>query len=91
MHRAGRLAATHRYEGTLVFSGHYVHGFLRSCLTRQPKTYTLRYPGPAGTGSTLLERAVLYADTENAIRQLAVRLTGNKSEPLSVKADEALS
>jgi len=91
MQRQGGLPRRHRYEGTLVFSGHYVHGFLRSCLTRQPKTYTLRYPGPAGTGSTLLEGAVLYTDTENEIRQLAVRLTGNKSEPLSVKADEALS
>lgn len=91
MHRQGGSPRRHRYEGTLVFSGHHVHGFLRSCLTRQPKTYTLRYPGPAGTGSTLLEGAVLYTDTENEIRQLAVRLTGNKNEPLSVKADEALS
>lgn len=82
----------HRYEGTLVFNDRLVHGFLRSCLTRQPKTYTLRYPGPgAATSSVLLEGAVLYGDPEHEIRQLAVRVYDNRGQPHQVRANEELT
>lgn len=85
-------ARRHRYEGTLVFNNRLVHGFLRSCLTRQPKTYTLRYPGPGGAASSLLlEGAVLYGDPAHEIRQLAVRIVNNRGQPHRVSADEELT
>src|SRR5690606_1753525 len=37
----GASPRRHRYEGALVFKGRFVHGFLRSCVMGQPKTYTL--------------------------------------------------
>ncbi len=82
----------HRYEGTLVFNDRLVHGFLRSCITRQPKTYTLRSPGPgAMTSSVLLEGAVLYGDRYHEIHQLAVRIVNNRGQPHQVGADEELT
>jgi hypothetical protein len=82
----------HRYEGALVFNDRLVHGFLRSCLTRQPKTYALRYPGSDEASSrTLLEGAVQYANSENEIRQLAVRLRDIRNPLRHVRADEELT
>ncbi len=91
MPRQAQPARRHRYEGALVFNGRLVHAFLRSCLTRQPKTYTLRYPGSGQTTTTLLEGAVLYADTQNEIRQLAVQLVDSRNQPVRVKADEEMT
>ena len=77
------------------FSGHYVHGFsaqlpheaaedLHAALSRsrRDRFHAARTGCPVRGGGKHRKRNPA---------QLAVRLTGNKSEPLSVKADEALS
>lgn len=67
-------ARRHRYEGAVVFNPPVTQILLRSCLTRQTKSYLLRDSARETSGRAIFEGAAIYADLENEIRQLDVRL-----------------
>lgn len=72
MPRLEAPARRHRFEGALVFNAPFAHMLLRSCITRQPKSYALRRTD-GSSARAMFEGPAFFADLENNSRQLSVR------------------